>query len=161
MNDIWPSITPCYPSSWVIPHVPKNFTLMVTNLQLLQQHLSNNCLDLLCKFEISSLYILFKYQILLILRVNPDGVSQDPHVSSTQEQNFLEEFLPCAFSCLPYCLLKASLSKGLAVFLENHRLPTNLQHHMYYDDSSEAIKAYILVCSFVLYTVFELILNFL
>ncbi|KAF8806739.1 hypothetical protein BYT27DRAFT_7190388 [Phlegmacium glaucopus] len=71
-----------------------------------------------------------------------------------------DPLLECAFSSLPDCLLKASPSKDLALFLQNHKIPSSLHKKLFDGHSSEAtvaaIKAYILVCLFVLCIYFEI-----
>ncbi|KAF8802019.1 hypothetical protein BYT27DRAFT_6776872 [Phlegmacium glaucopus] len=89
-----------------------------------------------------------------VLGVYSDTASQGSERSLTQD-----DFLACAFSFLPDCLLKASSSKDLALFLQSHQIPSSMQDNLVYGHSSEAtvaaIKSYILVCLFVL-SVFDL-----
>ena len=66
------------------------------------------------------------------------------------------------FSCFPDCLLKASPSKNLALFLQNHEIPADL-HDQFDGWNSEAIgaaiKLYIQVGFLFIY--FQLTLNLL
>ncbi|KAF8801487.1 hypothetical protein BYT27DRAFT_7174195 [Phlegmacium glaucopus] len=77
-----------------------------------------------------------------------------PHEENTPDTwRYLtqDEFLACAFSCLPDCLERASPSKDLVLFLQNHQIPSIWQHDLFVDHSSEAnfaaINAYILRCN--------------
>ncbi|KAF8802056.1 hypothetical protein BYT27DRAFT_6778320 [Phlegmacium glaucopus] len=80
-----------------------------------------------------------------VLGVYSDTASQNSERSLPQD-----DFLACVFSCLPDCLLKASPSKDLALFLQSHEIPSNLQDKQFDGHSAEAtvaaINAYILRC---------------
>ncbi|KAF8805047.1 hypothetical protein BYT27DRAFT_7193577, partial [Phlegmacium glaucopus] len=84
-----------------------------------------------------------------------DQVYSDTAPQSSQESltsiMFItqEECLACAFSCLPYCLPKASPSKSLAVLLQNNELPSDFQDNLFegHRATVEAIEAYILRCN--------------
>ncbi|KAF8817200.1 hypothetical protein BYT27DRAFT_6949245 [Phlegmacium glaucopus] len=59
-----------------------------------------------------------------------------------------EQFLVYVFSCLPSILPKASPSKGISAFLQNHEIPSYIQDHDHnLDEIAEAIKNYILRCN--------------
>ena len=55
-----------------------------------------------------------------------------------------EEVSAYIFSCFPGCLLKASPSKNLALFLQNHEIPADL-HDQFDGWNSEAMSAAIKV----------------
>ncbi|KAF8802000.1 hypothetical protein BYT27DRAFT_6776449 [Phlegmacium glaucopus] len=81
-----------------------------------------------------------------VLGVYSNTASQDSERGLTKD-----EFLACAFSCLPDCLLRASPSMDLAFLLQSHQIPSSLQDKLFYGCSSEAtvaaIKSYILRCN--------------